>query len=183
MLKRFISVPVKLIIAGLLLTPLAATPAWAQGQEDFMQQIEIDSDNNNFDIAKQTAIFENNVVVRQGTLTIKADRLEAKRAEDGTSERFVATGSPATYEQKLDDGSIITASADTIIYEDDNQILILEGEVEVTQNNSVIRGHRITYNFATQQMQVRGSDGSQERVTTIFKPKKKSDDKNEPTNR
>jgi len=176
MFKLFTPATRKLAISLSLV--LSAT-AWAQGKADFAQAIEINSERDFFDLANNLAVFDVNVLVRQGTLEIKADNLRVKRdAADGTDE-FIASGSPATYKQQLEDGSMIEAQAEQISYDQVRQTITLRGKASVAQNNSVIQGNEIVYNFATQQLSAnRGEDS--ERVTTIFMPKKNND---EPINR
>jgi lipopolysaccharide export system protein LptA len=154
----------------------------AQGREDFDKPIQINAERESFDVAKKVAVFDQNVVIRQGSLSIRADHLEVTRRDDQT-DVFTATGSPAVYEQQLDDGSPITAEAEIISYDQSQQLLTLSGNVKVSQENSVIQGSEIIYNFATQQLSANRSEDDADRVTTIFMPKKKSDNQNEPTNR
>ncbi|MDX1705195.1 lipopolysaccharide transport periplasmic protein LptA [Pseudidiomarina sp.] len=174
--KRFILVSVSLTISALL----APFNALAQGKEDFSKPIEINAENDFFDIANKVAVFDTNVQIRQGTLEINADHLEVSRDVDDPSDLFIASGSPATYQQRLDDGSLITAEAEKIRYDQEQQTMTLSGNVKVSQNNSVIQGNEIVYNFATQQLSARRGEDESDRVTTIFLPKKSD---NEPINR
>jgi len=177
MLKRFIPV-----VALLAINAISVNESAAQGREDFDKPIQINAERESFDVAKKVAVFDQNVVIRQGSLSIRADHLEVTRRDDQT-DVFTATGSPAVYEQKLDDGSPITAEAEIISYDQSQQLLTLSGNVKVSQENSVIQGSEIIYNFATQQLSANRSEDDADRVTTIFMPKKKSDNQNEPTNR
>src|SRR5690606_30214990 len=177
MLKRFIPV-----VALLAITTSSGNTAWAQGRADFSKPIQINADRDSFDVANKIAVFEDNVVIRQGSLSIRADHLEVTRRDDQT-DVFTAKGSPAVYEQKLDDGSPISAEADIISYDQSKQLLTLSGNVKVSQENSVIQGNEIIYNFATQQLTANRGENESDRVTTIFMPKKKGDNQNEPINR
>lgn len=177
MLKRFIPV-----VALLAINALSMANSAAQGREDFDKPIQINAERESFDVAQKVAVFDQNVVIRQGSLSIRADHLEVTRRDDQT-DVFTATGSPAVYEQQLDDGSPITAEAEIISYDQSKQLLTLSGNVKVSQENSVIQGSEIIYNFATQQLSANRSEDDADRVTTIFMPKKKSDNQNEPTNR
>lgn len=178
MLKLF-TPAIATLISSLLF--VSSATVFAQGKADFEQPIAIKAQNESFDIANKIAIFEQQVKITQGTLEILADRMEVTRDADTGADVFVATGTPATYSQQLDDGSPITAEATTIRYDQAAQQLILIGNVKVSQNNSVIQGNEIVYNFATQQLTANRSGDDDDRVTTIFMPKKKND--NEPTNR
>ncbi len=178
MLKLFIPV-LSLTLSSLL---FAAT-SYAQGKDDFNQPIEVKSERDWFDVANKIAVFESNVVIRQGSLTITADHLEVKREGENENDLFIATGLPAVYSQQLDDGSPIQAEANVIEYDQANQLLVLRGNVKVSQRDSLIQGSEIIYNFATQQMSANRGDQEDDRVTTIFMPKPKKNDNNEPTNR
>jgi len=177
MLKRFTPV-----VALLAINAISVSESAAQGREDFDKPIQINAERESFDVAKKVAVFDQNVVIRQGSLSIRADHLEVTRRDDQT-DVFIAKGSPAVYEQQLDDGSPITAEAEIISYDQNQQLLTLSGNVKVSQENSVIQGSEIIYNFATQQLSANRSEDDADRVTTIFMPKKKSDNQNEPTNR
>ena len=170
------------VVALIILSAATVNTVQAQGRDDFNKPIQINADRDWFDVANKIAVFEDNVVIQQGTLRIRAEHLEVTRRDD-QSDVFTATGNPAVYEQQLDDGSPISAQADSISYDQAQQILTLSGNVKVSQSNSVIQGNEIVYNFATQQMTANRGDAESDRVTTIFMPKKKSDDNNEPTNR
>ncbi|CAI8165596.1 MAG: Lipopolysaccharide export system protein LptA [Pseudidiomarina mangrovi] len=158
---------------------LLSAAVLAQGKSDFAQPIEISSERDFFDLANNIAVFDVNVVIRQGSLEIRADNLRVKRDAAAGTDEFIASGSPASYKQTLEDGSVIEAEAEQINYDQVKQIITLTGKASVAQNNSVIQGNEIIYNFATQQLSAnRGEDS--ERVTTIFMPKKNND---EPINR
>ncbi|MGQ4276668.1 lipopolysaccharide transport periplasmic protein LptA [Pseudidiomarina sp. E22-M8] len=166
-----------LLLSVIVWSPLAA----AQGKVDFKQDIIIDSEREWFDIQNKIAIFEDNAVITQGTLKITADHLEVAQQGENGVRTFTAEGSPATYQQELEDGGLIQAQAQIIRYDETAQLLTLLGEVKVTQANSEIQGNEIVYNFGTQQIRASRGDDKSDRVTTIFKPNKKNND--EPINR
>ena len=176
MFKLFTPAPRNLAISLALLLNASVL---AQGQADFSQVIEINSEREFFDLANNLAVFDVSVVIRQGSLEITADNLRVKRDVSAGTDEFIASGSTATYKQQLEDGSLIEAKAEQISYDQVKQIITLRGQASVAQNNSVIQGNEIIYNFATQQLSAnRGEDS--DRVTTIFMPKKNND---EPINR
>ena len=172
-------------VGALFLTFLVTTPVAAQGKEDFTKDIEIGSENQWFDIQNKVAVFEQNAVITQGTLKITADYLEVAEDEAQAQRVFTAKGQPATYQQQLEDGGIIRAEAETIRYDEGEQLLRLSGTVKVTQDGNVTQGRELVYNFATQHLRAVGGEDGNNRVTTILKPSKKNEDedKNEPINR
>lgn len=180
MYKRFSRYNAKLISFLTLALGLSLAPAvLAQGKADFAQDIFIDSEEEWFDIQNRIAVFDKNAVITQGTLKITADHIEVAE-QDGTR-TFSATGSPATYQQQLDDGSMMYAEAETIFYDEQAQQLRMIGKVKVSQANKEISGAELVYDFATQQLRARRGDDENERVTTIFRTDNKNDD--EPINR
>lgn len=167
MLKQFIIGVTSIAV----LTFGVATPALAQGQDDFRQPIKINADNESFDIKQNLAIFTNNVVIQQGTLRIEAEKLIAERDRERQVEIFVASGNPATYQQQLEDGSLITAQADEIRYDQLNQILTLSGNAEVNQNDSLVRGGVLRYDFNAQVLTSERSEDNKQQVETIIMPR------------
>lgn len=176
MFKLFTPAIPVLLVSSLLLTG----GVWAQGKSDFSQAIEISSERDFFDLANNLAVFNVNVLIRQGSLEIRADNLEVKRESEQSADSFVARGNPATYQQRLEDGSLIQAEASEISYDQAKQLIILRGQASVSQNNSLIRGDEIVYDFASQQLRAHRNESDEARVTTIFLPKKGND---EPVNR
>ena len=172
-----------IVLAALVLGAMLSPTAMAQGKADFQQNIEIVSERDWFDIQNKIAVFEENAVITQGTLRITADHLEVAEDDGSGTRSFTAEGNPATYQQELEDGSIIRAEAKVIRYDESAQILTMSGGVKVTQDDSLIQGHEIVYNFATQQMRAVRGENENDRVTTIFQPSKKNENDNEPTNR
>ncbi|MBY6063916.1 lipopolysaccharide transport periplasmic protein LptA [Pseudidiomarina sediminum] len=172
-------------VGALLLAGLMTVPGYAQGKEDFTQDIEIGSENQWFDIQNKVAVFEQNAIITQGSLKITADYLEVAEDEAQAQRVFTAKGKPATYQQQLEDGGMIRAEAETIRYDEGEQLLTLIGTVKVTQDGNVTQGHELVYNFATQHLRAVGGEDGNTRVTTILKPSKKTEDeeKNEPINR
>lgn len=170
-----------LVTTLLLFSSLSFAPqALAQGKTDFTQPVSIDAERDLIDIANRIATFDENVLIKQGSLEIRADHLQVTREAEPGNDVFEATGNPATYRQQLDDGSLIQAQAETIRYDQAQQLLTLRGNVKVEQNSSVMQGAEIVYNFATQQLSARRGDEESDRVSTILLPKQKND---EPINR
>ncbi len=66
---------------------------------------------------KQTAVFEGNVVLTQGTLIIRADKLTVRQDKDGF-QYGIAIGKPATFRQKRDGADeYIDGEAERIEYD------------------------------------------------------------------
>ncbi|ATZ72853.1 lipopolysaccharide transport periplasmic protein LptA [Idiomarina sp. X4] len=171
MLKRFSSLSLSFFV--LIALPLTAM---AQGKADFKKPMEVESSHEQFDIKNNKLVLTDNVVIRQGTLLIKADRLEASASESGEqADTFIAEGSPATYTQTLENGNDISAQANKITYFQVEQRLELSGDAKISQGTSSSSGDTIVYDLAAQTISASSSDADNGRVITIFTPKTKDD--------
>lgn len=135
---------------------------------DFTQQIFIRAENNLTSIKDNISTYINNVEVHQGSLLIKADRLEANASAGKGKEVFIATGNPATYSQLLEGNLPVTAKALEIRYDLASRILTLTGNAELTQSGSLVQGAIIRYDIEKQELSA--ESGEQNRVITIFTP-------------
>ena len=69
------------LTACVALALAAAAPAWAD-RADRNQPLTIEADRpGTIDLLKQVVVFSGNVVITQGTLTIRADRVEVRELQ------------------------------------------------------------------------------------------------------
>lgn len=175
MLKQFFSLLTKLAILALI-----PSAVMAQGKADFEQPMEVESGQEELDIKNNRLVLTDNVIIRQGTLLIRADRLEASASKNAEqADTFIANGSPATYSQTLEDGKTINAEANTITYFQAAQRLQLTGNARISQGSSSSSGEQISYDLEQQTITATGSGEDDSRVITIFKPKPKDDSNND----
>ncbi|GHG76651.1 lipopolysaccharide export system protein LptA [Alishewanella longhuensis] len=146
----------------LSISTLHAAPA------DYTQPVDVRSDFWEASIQDNISIYRENVEVRQGSMLIKAVRLEANASAGRGNEVLIASGSPATYSQTLEDGKKVTAQANEIRYDLASRTLTLTGNAEMSQSGSLVQGAVIRYNIATQQLSAESEQNR--RVTTIFTP-------------
>lgn len=156
----------KLSLALTLWLLVLGVPNALAGKDDFKQPVLIDSEKQNIDLKSSTTIFDKNVSVIQGSLSIKADKLLAQRQNLKGKEVYIATGNPAIYQQTLDDGKPIIASANEIKYDVETKTLVLKGNALLKQSNSQVAGERIRYDLINQTLEAVGKDG--QRVQSIF---------------
>lgn len=150
-----------LLVSG---ASLAATP-------DHQLPISINADNTQASIRDNTAVYIDNVEVRQGSLLIKANRLEINASAGKGNEVFIFSGTPVTYSQLLEGERPVTAQANEIRYDIASRTLTLTTDAELTQSGSLVRGDIIRYNLERQELTA-GSEQNR-RVTTIFTPETK----------
>ena len=158
--------PTRLLsLAGLLALGINV----AQAKEaDYKEPVTIDSGSQLVELASNKVTFSDNVVVKQGTLDVRASKLIVTRNDKGL-ETMTAYGSPATYYQVLDSGQPVHAQAKQITYDIKTRTITLLNNAELKQNDNVVTGYRIRYYIDREQMEAQG-EGTQGRVKTVFLP-------------
>jgi lipopolysaccharide export system protein LptA len=123
---------------------LAAAPTAAQR---FDSSAPIDVDAARIDIADDSneAIFSGAVVIRQGSMTLNADRVRITYSKD-------ATGNPQV--QRLDAlGNLrlrqntMRATANNGVYDVNGQLVTLTGNVKMDQDSNHLEGQRVVWNL------------------------------------
>lgn len=137
---------------------------------DFRLPVTLESKNQALDGKKRTSIFIDNVVIRQGSLEILADRVEADATAGKGKEVITAIGKPASYQQRLEDGSIVVASANEIKYNVEFQTISLKGNAIIKQNDVKVNGDSIAFDMAKEQIIASTDANSSESVTTVLSP-------------
>src|SRR6478672_13709468 len=91
------------------LATLAVLSLWATGSHaekaDRFKPLHVEADlPGKIDLLKQFVVFNGNVVVTKGTMTIRADRIEVHETPEGyhSAVAIGAPGKPATFRQKRD---------------------------------------------------------------------------------
>lgn len=150
----------------------------AQAKEsDYNQPVTIDAGRQLVELADNKVTFNDNVVVTQGTMDVRANKLVVTRNEQGL-QSMTAYGSPATYYQMLDSGKPIHAQAKQITYNLKNRTITLLTDAELKQNDNIVTGQRIRYYIDREQMEADSQSGK-ERVKTIFLPEQLQNMNNE----
>lgn len=136
----------------LALAALLAVPAAAARTGDSEQPIEIEADDFELDSNSGISVYRGDVVIRQGSLEIRADRATVTTV-DGEAQSVVIDGGPdggrATFRQEEDDGSVSNGRARSIEYAADLDRIRLSGDAWVRQGASELAGEVIDYDLET----------------------------------
>lgn len=151
---------------------LLMSPVLFALEDDFKQQIVIESDRESLDIARNIAIFYGPVKITQGSILILAGRLEVSNRGQSGKEVMVATGIPASFSQQLEDGRIVKAQAKEIRFERANNILKLSQDAQLSQDDSIVKGGTITYDMGRQELIAEPDPDNNGKVRTILQPTK-----------
>jgi lipopolysaccharide export system protein LptA len=149
-------------------------------ESDFDQPIHVSSVSQHASMKNNTVVFQDDVLLTQGSIKLTADKLTVIRGKQANQEIMTAEGKVATFHQTQADGKPIDAQANSIRYDVAKAKITLTGNAQVKQLDSRINGSKIVYFLETEELTV-SNDGKKTRVTTVFLPaqfdKKSSEDK------
>lgn len=162
-----------------LLPALLFSPCLAHAERaDRNQPVNIESDQVNVDDRNKVHIFEGNVVLTQGTLTIKGDKLVVTQDAEGF-EKGVATANGnrlATFRQKREGANTwIEGEAERIEYDSHTERARLYQRAHVKSGGNEVRGHYVEYDAMSENYLVTDAPGSKSteaiRVQVVIPPK------------
>lgn len=162
---------------AVLCAALLASPALAE-KADRDKPANLEADAVTLDDVRKISIYEGNVILSQGTLMLRADRVQVTQTATGL-DKVVATGWPVSFRQKIDGREeYIEGVSDRIEYDSVNSQLELIGQARLRRNGDELRGARISYNANTEFYKVVGQPDAQTpsgRVRAVIRPKPRAD--------
>lgn len=154
-----------------------ASPAHAE-KADRDKPVTLEADTVTLDDIRKISIYEGNVILSQGTLLLRADRVQVTQTADGL-DKVVATGRPVSFRQKLDGrDEFIEGYANRIEYAGASSQLELIGQARLRRDGDELRGAQISYNANTEFYKVVSQPDAQTpggRVRAIIRPKPRAD--------
>ena len=150
---------------------LAAAPTFAE-RADRDKPVNIESNSMTADEAKKIAIFEGKVVLTQGSLVIRAERIVVRQDNEGF-QYGTATGNPATFRHKQEgNGGYIEGQATRIEYDNKADRVEFFDDARLRRDSGDdIRGDFISYDARAERFTVK-SAGEPGRVSATIMPKK-----------
>jgi lipopolysaccharide export system protein LptA len=162
------------VAAALVLVAAAAHAEMA----DKDKPVNLEADTVTLDDVQKISVYQGNVVVSQGTLLLRADRVEVRQNDSGL-QSVVAVGRPVAFRQKRDGrDEYIEGFADRVEYDNVRGQLELIGNARVRRGEDELRGARISYNTRTEFYRVVGTPNAQTpagRVRAVIRPKPAGD--------
>jgi len=123
----------------------------------------IDSDTNQYDLRSGVTRFSDNVTIQRGAMLVNADEGVVHQA-DGRITLVELFGSPTTWRDRLDDGSIVEGRAERIEFEVVENVVTLTGNARLRHEQGEFTGDQLVYDLDTESLSGRGTDGNQARV-------------------
>jgi lipopolysaccharide export system protein LptA len=141
--------------------------------------IDLEADSVKVDDAKQISTYSGNVILTQGTLVIRADKLIVREDKEGF-QHSTSLGNPTTFKQKREaKNEYMEGSAQRIEYDGRMDKVQLYTKAWVKRGGDIVHGDYIMYDANAEYAEVIGgaksSDGSNStgRVRAIIQPKNK----------
>ena len=158
---------------------LVATP-WAHAEKaDRDKPINLEADTATVDDARKISIYEGNVILTQGTLQIRANKLVVTEDAEGF-QLGTAYGNPASFRQKREGyDEYIEGYALRIEYDQKKDLVQLFSQARMKRGGDEARGSYISYDGKTEFFQVLGgketatANNPRGRVRTVIQPKQK----------
>jgi lipopolysaccharide export system protein LptA len=161
------------VALGALCSPAGAEKA------DKDKPINVEADRVSIDDAKKISVFEGNVVLTQGTLVMRADRMIVREDPQGFS-HGTAYGNPVTFRQKRDGvDEYIEGEALRVEYDGKAERVEMFDRAQMKRGADEVRGSYISYDQPTEVYKVLGRhDAAADktaagRVRAIIQPKSK----------
>jgi len=175
-MKTSLTISHSLFIGLIIALSYSAQAIALSSDRDKPAQIEADDTEINFKTGVRT--LTNNVLIVQGTLRVKADKLVATYDKHGELVKAIADGSLARFKQRPDGKpDDVEGWAKKIMIDYPTNTITLTGKAALKQGASTAEGNEIVYNMATDKLQIIGDS----RIGTVGKggaaaPKRKIED-------
>lgn len=150
-------------------------PVWAE-KADKEKPIQIDADKIQIDDAKKVNTFDGNVVLTQGTLVIRADKIVVTQDSAGNKHAIAySLAHPVYFKQKRDGfDEYVEGEGKRAEYDSKNATVELFGNAYVKRGQDIVTGNYISYDSNTEFFQsVGGAKSPSGRVHAVIQPKKK----------
>lgn len=158
-----------------------AGPALAE-RADRAKPINLESDRMRVDDVQKTSVFEGKVVMTQGTLSIRAERVMLRQDKDGY-QYGSASGNLATFRQKRDGANeYIEGEAERIEYDGKLDKVEFFNRARLKREPAdEVRGNHISYDSRTEYFTVTGGSqgaagGSDGRVRAVIQPRNSAEE-------
>jgi lipopolysaccharide export system protein LptA len=173
------SIKASLIYAGFFMSLCFNLHAFAEAA-DRDKPIELEADTVTVNDAKKISTYAGNVILTQGTLIIKADKLIVREDKEGF-QHSTSTGNPTTFKQKREGvNEYMEGSAQRIEYDGRMDKVQLYTRAWVKRGEDVVHGDYISYDANAEYAEVIGGTKTENGVTSSGRVKAIIQPKNKP---
>ena len=157
-----------------LLLLVYSLPAFSE-KADKDKPTQIEANRMQSDETRRMNIFEGNVVVTKGTLTVRAERLVVRQDAEGY-QATTATGAPVRFRQRQDpkdgkEGAWMDGEALRLEIDDRKSTIELFDSARVNRDGDEVTGNYIFVDQRSDYFSVSSGKGTPGRVKAIIQPK------------
>jgi lipopolysaccharide export system protein LptA len=122
---------------------------------------------------KGVSVYRGNVVIKQGTMRIEANKVTVIHTRAHKVKKLIASGKPTRFKQLPDNKTqYVHASANRMEYFAENDLLVMTDRARFKQGGNVFRSNKILYNVKADQVKAGVQHGGGP-VNIILEPRKK----------
>jgi len=169
--------PLACAAAALLVLALAGATAAHAEKSDRSKPMNLEADRVTVDDAKQIAVFTGNVVLTQGTMVMRGDKMEVRQDKSGFRQGTM-WGNLAYFKQKRDGvDEVIEGWAERVEYDGRAEKVQMFNRAMLKRGQDEVRGSYISYDVNSEFFQVDGGTKSASakpgdgRVKVVIQPK------------
>ena len=154
------------LIISIFVSFLCSGHVWAL-TDDSTKPINIQADSAEINDATGVSTYRGNVKITQGSMQLTGDLVILETANKKV-QTIIAEGNLSTFKQKTDDGRLINAEAEKMIYSITGNKIVLIKNAKLTEAGNTFASDRITF-FTDKEIVKAGSSTGNDRVNiTVF---------------
>ncbi|MBB5193075.1 lipopolysaccharide export system protein LptA [Silvimonas terrae] len=138
---------------------------------DREKPLKVEADSATYDQKANTGVYTGNVIVTQGSMTLRSDKLTVHQDADGM-QYSQGDGRPVKFRQQADDGEWVDAESLHYDYNQKTGLLVLTNKAWVRKGQNEVFGDVITYNLNNDQYSATSNKTGAGRVNVTIVPKK-----------
>ncbi|MFN8771265.1 MAG: lipopolysaccharide transport periplasmic protein LptA [Neisseriaceae bacterium] len=116
---------------------------------DESQPIKISAASGEADLKNKSTVLNGPLTITRGSIVVHANK--GTIHQDSEDDKLLTLyGSPITFTQKQDDGTIVNGQCNQFDYNTKTNLAILSGRAKIRKGKDLITGEKITYNTKTQ---------------------------------
>jgi lipopolysaccharide export system protein LptA len=150
---------------------------------DRTKPVNLEADSVTVDDIHKTSVYVGSVVLIQGTMLLRADRIEVSENGEGFN-KAVAYGKPVYFRQKRDKvDEYVEGYASRIDMDSKANMVYLTGDAKLKKGEDELRGHTMTYNTTSEVFEAKNDptqaaknpNAAPSRVRAVIRPKVKTE--------
>ncbi len=154
------------LIIFIFVSFLCSGDIWAL-TDDSTKPINIQADSAEINDATGVSTYRGNVKITQGSMQLTGDLVILETANKKV-QKIIAEGNLSTFKQTTDDGRLINAEAEKMIYSITGNKIVLIKNAKLTEAGNTFASDRITF-FTDKEIVKAGSSTGNDRVNiTVF---------------